>query len=519
MKVLNKEKLKEILQNKKLLGGIAVGIIVLLFLVWLIIHFSYSGKGKNNPLKAIPADAALILEIKQPKDLWNDVSANSSVWKQLKNFTLFNGINRDILYIDSLFKGNENAASIIKDHPVYISFHSLSPTTAGYLYLTALTDKCDKKCIDDFMLKTVGEKAVMTSHVFMNTSIVDVDMLGAKDIFSYTVSQNIFICGYQKSLIEAAIKQQQSGTSFFNDAGFSKIVETAGKNVQADVYINFRYFPQLISVLAATDYGKSIVGLSSFACWSALDVSIKKDAILFNGFTNTKDSSNDFLATFSNQTPHELTMLKAIPSNTTSFTSYSFSDFDAWYKAYLSYLNKNNKLNARNDLLAKLNATNKTDIEKNFNAWIGKEMALVVTEASDSNKTSTMFAVIKANNIENAKTLLGGTTVVQTEKIISKNTVNTKKEVNKKDKNKPPVTPPNGKAGGKTGKQNVRKHTVTVETEVEVGGNKIYEYKVPGALSVLFGKLFDGIDGRYYTIVNDFVVFGNTVNSLKSFPE
>ena len=507
---MNKEKIKEILHNKKLLGGIAAGIVVLLFLAWLIIHFSFSGSGRNSALKAIPADAALILEIKQPKDLWNDLSANSIVWSQLKGYSPFNEINKDMLYLDSLFKGNEKATSLITNHPVYVSFHSLSPTTFGYLYLTALTDRCDKKYIDDLMLKTVGEKAVMTSHAFMNTPIIDVNMPGSKEIFSYTVSQNIFICSFQKDLIQSAIKQQQSATTLFNDADFAKISETAGKNVEADVYINFRYFPQLFSVLASADYGKSIAGLSSFACWSAMDVSIKKDAILLNGFTNTKDSSVDFLGTFSNQTPHELSMLKTIPSNTISFTAYSLSDFNEWYKSYITYLKKTNKFNARATLIAKLNTTNKTDIEKNFNSWIGKEMSLVVTEPSDSGTATDIFAVIKANNIENAKTLLGGTPAKQTEIVPSKITTILKKIVNKKDKNKVTIS-------DKSAIQKTKKHTNKVETEVEVGGNKIYECKVQSVLPALFGKLFDGVEGKYYAIVNDYIVFGNTINSLKSF--
>ena len=431
------------------------------------------------------------------------LSVNSDVWNQFKNISIFKGINKDILYLDSLFKANDNAASLIIDHPVYISFHSLSPTNIGYLYLTALTDKCDKKFIDELMLKTVGEKAVMTSHAFMNTSIIDVDMPGSKETFSYTVSQNIFICSFQKALIQSAIKQQQSGASLLNDAGFTKIIETAGKNVDADLYINFRYFPQLISGLAAADYGKSIAGLLSFACWTAMDVSIKKDAILLNGFTNTKDYSDDFLGTFANQTPHEMTMLKVFPSGTISFTAYSLSDFDEWYRSYISYLKKNNNFNTRAALIAKLNTTNKTDIEKNFNTWVGKEMALVVTEPSDSVNSTEMFAVIKANNIENAKTLLGGTVAHQTENVAVKGKDNTKKDASKKDKLKI--------------KLHLKKHTVPVETEVEVGGNKIYEYKVPGVLPALFGKLFDGVDGKYYSIVNDFVIFGNTINSLKFF--
>jgi hypothetical protein len=496
---LNKEKIKEILQNKKLLGGIAAGILVLAFLIWLIIHFSYSGKGRSSPLYAIPKDAALILEIKQPKDLWNDLSVNSSVWHELENIKPFIGINKDIRFLDSLFKGNDNASSIINDHPIYISFHALSQNSFGYLYLTELTDKCDKPAIDELVKKAAGVKAVITSHVFMGTSVTDADLPGERETFSYTISHNVFICSFQKTLLESAIKQQQLGTSIYDDAGFSKISETTGKNVEADVYINYKYIPQFISILALNDYRKIIAGLSDFACWSAFDVSINKDAVLLNGFTNTNDSLTDFLSTFNKQIPHEVNMLKVIPSNTMSFLCYDLSDFDTWYKSYLTYLKKIGKLNVRNSLIAKLNSTNKTDIEKSFNTWIGKEMALVITEPSDSDISSNMFAVIKANNIDNAKILLGGTPALQSENVSSKS--NTKPKKDKKNK----II------------QHILKRTVTVQTEIEVGDYKIYEYKVPSALPVLFGKLFDSVDGKYYTIVNDFVIFGNTINAMKSF--
>jgi len=489
--------ISELLHNRKfVLSSVAI-IAGLVLTTWLIIHFSFTAQTFSSAIDAVPSDAAVILEVKQPKGLWSELSTTSGVWAELKKTELFGSINKEITFLDSLFKTNECATSMMKENTLYVSMHAMAAGNTGFLYLTGLNKTCNESFVDEIIKKAIPPHSAEFDITFMGTQIKEISMPGRTEKFDYTISKNVFICSAERMLVESAIKQQKSGISVTKDAGFSKVAETTGKKVLADVYINFRYFSTLFSKLVAPAYIKNILSMASFADWSALDVSVKKDVILLNGFTTANDTANGFLSLFAGQEPHEMMMTDVLPSSTASFVYYGFSDFDKWYKSYSAYLKKHGTLNARTAAITKLNSDYKTDVEKNFTTWVGKEMALVVTEPADSDATTSMFAVIKADNINNAMTMLAPQSQVQTVKAVKPK----KSEKDKKGKKKK-TTPK-------------MEEVKTTPTSIEP--NKIYEYKIPGVIPVLFGKLFDAVKGNYYTIVNDYVIFANSSKALDSF--
>lgn len=477
------------------------GLLMFVLLVWLLVHFIYSAGGKSSPFNIVPPDAAVILEIRQPKKLWIDLSVNSGVWRDMVNMEPFTKINREICFLDSLFNTNDCATEIISDHPVYISFHSPAAGTTGFLYMASFSGSCGKAAVKDLIKQVVSAKATIAERNFMGADIMEVSLPGKKEKFYYTFLKDVFICSFQPALVEAAVKRQRSGVSITQDAGFAKVAGTAGKKVNANLYINFKYFPSFVSLLASTEYAKKISCLAGFADWSALDVNVKKDAILFNGFSNAGNEAANFLSLFANQESHEMEMLNIIPSSTASFVYFGFSDFDGWYKLYLQYLKKNGKLDEHNTKIARLNSQHKTDVEKNITSWIGKEMALVITEPSDSGIASNMFAVIKTDNINNAMTLLAVQSVVQVQKADKpKKKAKDKKGEKKKAKEK--------------GKEKEKQQKAIPP---EIKDNKIYEYKIRAVLPVLFGNLFEGVEGTYYAVVDDYVIFANSSKALESF--
>ncbi len=501
LRSLNFKKLKE----RKVLYTTCTIALVIVILILVIVYFSFPDRKKFSPLDAIPSDAALIFEIKQPHELWSELSNNSGVWRELANLEPFSKINTEICFIDSIFKTDKCALSIIADHSIYISFHSMNDGTTGVLYLTDLCGNCSSSSVAELIKQSAGSKATITVHSFSGTDITNVALPDKKEKFSYAISKDIFICSFQPLLVESAIKQQKSSTKFYKDRGFANVSETAGKKVNANLYVNFKYFPQLFSSLVSNNYKKILYELTGFASWSALDVSINKDAILLNGFTSVSDSDTNFFSIFAKQELHEMSMLDIIPSSTASFIYFGFSDFDNWYKLYSAYLDKKGKLTGRNAQITKINSLYKTNIEKKITSWIGKEMALVITEPSDSDIASSTFVVIKANNIVNAINLLDGKPVLQAQKVTPKSAPKNKKQKNSKSK------------GKRNDKRQVTKKTVSVDVPVEVDGNKIYEYNAPGALPAIFGMLFNGVQGKYYTIINDYVIFGNSPSALVSF--
>ncbi|MDD5572133.1 MAG: hypothetical protein PHD97_13370, partial [Bacteroidales bacterium] len=191
---LKKERLEEFWRDKKLVYASAAGLLVFVILVGLIVRFIFSSDERSSPLAIIPPDAAMIMEIRHPKELWTDLSVNSGVWRDMVNMGPFTKINSEIRFLDSLFNANDCATKIISEHPVYISFHSLADGTPGFLYVASFSGSCGKSAVKDLIKQIASAKATIAGHNFMGVNIMEVSLSGKKEKFDYTFLKDVFVC-------------------------------------------------------------------------------------------------------------------------------------------------------------------------------------------------------------------------------------------------------------------------------------------------------------------------------------
>ena len=95
------------------------------------------------------------------------------------------------------------------------------------------------------------------------------------------------------SLLELGIRHLKSGLSITQNNDFNKIIKTAGKNVDANLYINYKNLPNILNTLMKGHYKNEIKDLSNFANFSYKNLknSIKRGhlatGVAFKYFLNT----------------------------------------------------------------------------------------------------------------------------------------------------------------------------------------------------------------------------------------
>jgi hypothetical protein len=95
--------------------------------------------------------------------------------------------------------------------------------------------------------------------------------------------------------VEDAIRQLSLQESVYQDDDFRKVLNTSGKNVDANIFINFQHAPDLFASKVKTGYRNSVRSHDDFASWTALDLNLQEEAILLNGFTLADDSAGHLL--------------------------------------------------------------------------------------------------------------------------------------------------------------------------------------------------------------------------------
>jgi hypothetical protein len=86
-----------------------------------------------------------------------------------------------------------------------------------------------------------GKKARISERSVRGVKINDVDFPESSGIsnFSFAFSNGLLLLSEDQTLLENSIELMDSGNSVLNNEVFNRVYATAGKNVDANLFINF----------------------------------------------------------------------------------------------------------------------------------------------------------------------------------------------------------------------------------------------------------------------------------------
>ena len=457
-----------------MLKKILLGLIIVICLTGGFYWFTYMKEIKapvSSGLNAIPLDAALIFESKQSANAWSKL-ATSNLWQEFIGSATGHKLNHQIHYIDSLFKQAPSVAQLLVNQSVFISAHSTN-SSFDFLFVYSLPNLSHQSTVTEF-IKNVNNNKEPLSRLYDNTEIKTIYPKN-KDSLSFTFLNGILIMSTSNILVEDAIRQLKSGTSFSKDKDFNKIISTAGKNVDGNIYINYKKFPGFLNNFISMPLQEDARDLNNFADYSGWDITIKPNALLFSGFTQANDSSNNFLNLFSKQNPQEIEVSKIIPSKTALLFFMGVSDVKAFHRKYKTYLSFKQRSQAYEQFTSEINKKYKVNIERSFLDWISNEMALVVTEPNTTDIKENSYALFHASSIKEATTTL------------------------------------NALADSICNRNSEKKDTAHFNDYI------ITHINLDNLLPELFGWQYRNISKNYFTTVDDYVVIANSITALQRF--
>ncbi len=468
-----------------MLKKITTTVLIILFFI-LIIYGYFFFKAQNTKIytaiKAVPTNSSLIIESNNFKDLLYEINNENIIINETDNIQSIKKIKNSALFLDSLFTNNTDASQLINNKQIIISTHVLGTNSVEFLYLLGLKNAFEGKQAIKITKNLLLKKGVITKRNYNNTSIFEVKSLKNKTdkniYFSY--KKGIFILSLSSILVEKAIRQIDTKYSLINSSDFRKIAKTAGKNVKANIYINFKTFPKLVSIFLNNKNKNKINSFINFANWAELDANFKKKSILLNGFTYTNDSTNNYLNIFLRQKPQTLEITKVLPENTSCFINIGISDINLFFNDYKKYLDKNRNLHSYNKQITQINNEYNIDLQDIFTSFFDNEIAVVYTDNVDLNNN--VFMVVKTKSKSQAKDELF-------------------QILNNYSKNK-----------------NIPLSGLTFNYKIDAEKSyKIYEMPVKYLPEKLFGNIFSSSKAGYFTFIDNFLIFGNSHKALKNY--
>lgn len=275
----------------------------------------------GSVLDVVPIDAAFVLETQHPKEM---LSLMDSVCGLSESFQSF---GNQLKRLDSLFFSNEKMA-----HEFQLSSMAfVTVPKEGQLMGSVII--CGNNLLSNKELKSVisSNGLYNETHDLVGSSyihFVDIDTL-----YAFSDQRNLLITPHEELLV-SMLEQIDNDEKIYSNPVFQRVQGTLGRAVPLHLFINCDAFEPCI---VANEHSNEKAMLNRFAGSfkgiSALDVLLKPEVLVMNGYSVPTDSSSS-LRPLKYQLPVNNTIINVLPFNTNMMFHYGMSDFLSFWEEF-----------------------------------------------------------------------------------------------------------------------------------------------------------------------------------------
>ncbi|MBU1717550.1 MAG: DUF3352 domain-containing protein, partial [Bacteroidetes bacterium] len=249
------------------------------------------------------------------------------------------------------------------------------------------------------------------------------------------------------------------------------------KNLSGKKLFAFKFqYARLYDFMACymNEPGEMIRSFGNQLLFTAMDLDIEKDKLTLRGYSNVNDTVSSYIAALQKVKPGKFSAASVITSESAVYLSLSFDSFDDFLANIESQysVEEGEDYESYSKQIQKFEKLLKINLRDDFFSWIGNEIAFVMTRPTGSHDGNEYAIAIHSKSIEKAQ---GGLDRIA---------------------------------------QQLKKRSPVKFRTVTHLGYPIRFLDMKGFFRVFLGKLFGQIEKPWYTMLNDFVVFSNSPESL-----
>ncbi len=451
-------------------------------LVYVFLELRRGSIQKVEVIQAVPTDAAMLINTHDLNGFIREEMARNRIWQELGDLKHVGQFQEDVDFLDSLLAANREVAGLYRGADLSFSLHLSGHKQLDYILYYAMQDKGSEKDILHFVQDKIPDRASISNRRYNEVRIYDVAFPGNKRGFSFAFSHGLLLLSRSSILLEESIRQIELSQGVVDEPGFRDVARTAGRNVEGNLFLDYRTLPGIASRLFNERYSEQVSEFIHFADWSEMDVNLRPDAILLNGFTHSGSSPEDLLSVILKHQPQRLDIEAVIPENITAFLALGLDDFPEFKRDYIEHLEIHGKGRAWLRELRALNEKYKMDLDKIFLPVMDRQVALVLTDVRNNGWDENAFVVCntKSRSLaeEKLREFLG---------IIA-------------------------------GREGIPLSSLILDRPINHDvDHTFYQIPVPYLPSKLFGRMFAGVNSKYCAFHDNYLIFGNSITSLSRY--
>ena len=319
-----------------------------------------------SAIDAVPVNSAAIIEVKDSRAVLKKMK-NSRVFADIAKVGSGSEFAANLLALDSLLNNNSAFADNFKGLPIVVSFHNTTMLNYEPLAVVAFNSNLQGKRALDAILALIEPSGSVSTQKYEQAKITKFTCASDnKTVIYLTFFQGYLIATTNEMLMQDAVRQTISGYGINQNPSFVKVKQWAGKNVDANIYLQFKFLNPLIQKQFVNNLF-SDMAIQTFSDWGGFDISIKNDNWLVNGFTLQSAVRNQWSQLFEGQEAVQCDLTKKVPMGINGFTWLGVSNFQKYQRSLESYMENVGQLSRHQ--------TNINSIKQTFGKQILNQMA------------------------------------------------------------------------------------------------------------------------------------------------
>lgn len=447
--------------------------VISLMIIGLIVYGYVQFKRYNTPvspiLMAVPEGSAIVLETENALSLWEKLTHTSVIWEDLKRLSGIEQIDVLGLHIDSVL---QNDAELKNEMMLRKAMLAVVPSGAqrfDLLFAINTSPNWTEEKVNKVIGRFIPKNAQRSERMYDETTIYKA-VSDKKQTLYWAHKSGILLISMVSIPIEDALRTLESPVNLLNRSDFQKVAKTAGLYADANVYIDHREVGRFFQSFLNQTGQKSALFAQPMAGWSALDLTLKSNQIMLNGFVHVADSSDQYFNVFAGQKPQETQVTRIIPSNTAFLMYFGLSHFPTYYKRYQDALRRQKAFFSYDKSRDALNQKINGNAEEYCLSWIGSEMAVFITEPNYGSYDQLTYLALQSKDVDKSLKLL----------------------------------------------QELSEALDFPVKMHEMVSHQVIELKLDNTYGQLLGAPFEGFDEVFVTAIGDYVVFAQTRSAMRN---
>ncbi len=435
---------------------------------------NYKNYTNNNALKGIPTDVSLILKIDNPGNLIEIINEKIEYREDLCAFEWFRNFCDITNKIDSSAFFNKSIFNTLKRKPLTISFHKEGKNSLTPLFIYEIVNKAQYKDLNTFILNNGNQNWTINKRKYNSTIIYKIkDQKDGYELF-ITLDTGLLMISSSSLIIEKSIRQLDTEFSLEKDNNFNKLYKTIGNSCDLNLFINFRNTYDFLSNILSKEFSNTSSFFKSVGNWGELDINLNKEIVSINGFIYPSKEKEKLNLLIDGIDPSISRISKFLPSNTAFYYNYNIDDIDLLLSNLNKYLEQSGNITSFDNKIHESSSNLTPEEYKNkLFSILEDEFCLAYTSNTSSNKEEGKYLLIETSSKSKTLSVLSE---------IANKTINP-----------------------------INNYKLDNETSYPI-------YKSDGleAIKYIYSQYFQNPPSEFFAFIDNYLVFANTINSLKS---